>query len=110
MNKIARDISLLSTKNEEMLDTKNARSAESEEYLNKKAIIIQVIINKNPDIGDSIAMIPNPVATTFATRKFQPNRIAMSNHSTCLLLFLNKYQVNITQLYIHQMRLFLHLE
>ena len=41
MNKIARDISLLSKKNEEMLDTKNARSAESEEYLNKKAIIIQ---------------------------------------------------------------------
>ena len=46
MNKIARDISLLSTKNAEMLDTKNARRAESEEYLNKKAIIIQVIINK----------------------------------------------------------------
>ena len=70
MNKIARDISLLSTKNEEMLDTKNARSAESEEYLNKKAIIIQVIINKNPDRGDSIAIIPNPVATPLPPENF----------------------------------------
>ena len=70
INKIARDISLLSTTNEEMLDTKNARSAESEEYLNKKAIIIQVIINKNPDIGDNIAMIPNPVATPLPPENF----------------------------------------
>ena len=70
INKIARDISLLSTKNEEMLDTKNARSAESEEYLNKKAIIIQVIINKNPDIGDSIAIIPSPVATPLPPENF----------------------------------------
>ena len=70
MNKIARDTSLLSTKNEEMLDTKNARSAESDEYLNKKAIIIQVIMNKNPDIGDSIAMIPNPVATPLPPENF----------------------------------------
>ena len=70
MNKIARDISPLSTKKEEMHDTKNARSAESEEYLNKKAIIIQVIINKNPDIGDSNAMIPNPVATPLPPENF----------------------------------------
>ena len=70
MNKIARDMSLLSTKNEEMLDTKNARSAESEEYLNKKAIIIQVIINKNPDRGDSIAIIPNLVATPLPPENF----------------------------------------
>ena len=70
INKIARDISLLSTTNDEMLDIKNARSAESEEYLNKKAIIIQVVINKNPDIGDSIAMIPNPVATPLPPENF----------------------------------------
>ena len=40
------------------------------EYLNKKAITIQVIINKNPDIGDSIAMIPNPVATPLPPENF----------------------------------------
>ena len=70
INKIARDISILSTMNEVTLDTKNARSAESEEYLNKKAIIIQVIINKNPDRGDSIAIIPNPVATPLPPENF----------------------------------------
>ena len=44
INKIARDISILSTMNEVTLDTKNARSAESEEYLNKKAIIMKHLI------------------------------------------------------------------
>ena len=53
-----------------MLDTRNDISAESEEYLNNKANIIQVITNKNPEIGDRIAMIPNPVATPFPPENF----------------------------------------
>ena len=53
-----------------MLDTRNDISAESEEYRNKRANVIQVKTNKNPEIGYSKAMTPNPVATPLPPENF----------------------------------------
>ena len=53
-----------------MLETRNDISAASEEYRNKKANVVQVITNKNPEMGDRKAMTPNPVATPLPPENF----------------------------------------
>ena len=70
INRIATETSVFSDKTANTLVKKNAISADSDEYLNKKAIVIQVTINNIPETGDRIATMPRPVATPLPPENF----------------------------------------
>ena len=70
INRIVTETSVFSDKTANMLVEKNAISADSDEYLNKKAIVIQVTINNIPETGDRIAIMPRPVATPLPPENF----------------------------------------
>ena len=53
-----------------MLEATKAESAAKEEYLIKYTTVIQVAINSIPELGDSIVITANPVATPLPPENF----------------------------------------
>ena len=61
---------MLSEKRAKMLELTNAVSAAREEYFIKYAIEIQIAMNSIPEMGDSITITANPVATPLPPENF----------------------------------------